>query len=105
MDGHSNFMSIVLKDLNTVNKKVEREKSFAAYWISSKCRENFHSFCFICIESAAIAKSICRENFRDSSKICKNAKFFSHVAFVAFKLQNCSFSGFKEFYKINGVFP
>ena len=34
---------------------IKREKSFAVYWIPFKCRENFHGFCFICIESAAIA--------------------------------------------------
>ena len=33
--------------------------------------------CFICIESAGIAESICRENFRGSSKIHEN-----HEAFI-----------------------
>ena len=34
---------------------IKRENSFAVYWIPFKCRENFHGFCIICIESAAIA--------------------------------------------------
>ena len=45
-------------------------------------RENFLQICFICIESAAIAQSICRENFCDSSKPGITAKVFSRVAFV-----------------------
>ena len=47
--------------------KFKQEKIFTVYWISSKCRGNFHRFCFICIESAAIDQSIRKENFRDSS--------------------------------------
>ena len=60
--------------------KVKREKSFAAHWISSKCRENFCSYCFICLESA-------KENHcsieHSSTKLCgllkstKTAKLFS----------------------------
>ena len=62
--------------------KVKREKSFAVHWISFKHRESIRVFCFICIESAAIAQSIHRENFRDSLKTAKTVKLFSHVAFV-----------------------
>ena len=31
---------------------INQEKSFAVYWVSSKCRENFHSFYFNCIKNA-----------------------------------------------------
>ena len=37
--------------------------------------------CFICIESAAIAQSICRENF---CTLLKTAKLFSRLAFVIY---------------------
>ena len=57
--------------------KVKREKSFAVYWIPSKCRKSFHGFCFICNESAASVQSIHGENFR---KIHKIAKLFSRIA-------------------------
>ena len=42
-------------------------------------RKNFHGFCFICIESAAITQSIRGEYFQKSMKI---AKLFSHKAFI-----------------------
>ena len=42
--------------------KVKRDKSFVVHWISSKCKENFCNFYFICIESAGITQSIHREN-------------------------------------------
>ena len=35
-----------------ITTKVKQEKSFTVHWISSKCKENFGSFCFICMESA-----------------------------------------------------
>ena len=56
--------------------KLEQEKSFTVYCISSKCRKNFCGVCFICIESAAIAQSIHWKNFCDSSKICENHETF-----------------------------
>ena len=37
---------------------------------------NVGRFCFICIESAAVAQSIRRENFRGSSKIHENREGF-----------------------------
>ena len=54
------------------------------YWILSKCRKNFHDFCFICIESTAFAQSICRENFHESAKICETVLLFSRLAFVVY---------------------
>ena len=48
------------------NDKIKQVKSLVVCWISSKCRENFHGFCFICMESAAIAQSIHRKNFQNS---------------------------------------
>ena len=62
---------------DSVNDQVNREKSLAVYWISSKYRKIFRGFCFICIESAAIANSICR----DSSKICENHETFLSRSF------------------------
>ena len=53
------------------------------YWISSKLQRKFLRFCFIYIQSAAIAQSIRRKNFRNSSKICKSCEAFSHV-YIAF---------------------
>ena len=43
--------------------KVKREKSFAAYWISSNSRENFRLNCIL------LKKVIAELNFRDLSKI------------------------------------
>ena len=54
--------------------KVKREKSFAAHWISFKCKETFCSFSFICIENAV---SIRMENLHKLSKIHE-----SHEAFL-----------------------
>ena len=53
------------------------------YWILSKCRVNFHDFCFISIENTAIAQSICKKNFHNSSKICEKREVLS-PACVAF---------------------
>ena len=66
--------------------KLEQEKSFTAHWILFGCRENFRSFGFIFIESAAIAQSIHRETFTIYQK---SAKLFSHVAFVVYGILYC----------------
>ena len=54
-------------------QQVKREKSFAVYWISSKCRETFavilhQRLTFICFESTAIVQSIRRENSKLRNK-------------------------------------
>ena len=58
--------------------KVKQEKSFADYQTSSKCRENFHMFCFICIESPkeSHCSNIHQKIFHNSSKICENCETF-----------------------------
>jgi len=39
-----------LAHIHTVNDKFKQEKSFTAYWISFKCKENIRGCRFICIE-------------------------------------------------------
>ena len=58
--------------------KVKQEKSLIIPWISSKCRENFYGFCFICLESAG--ESHCSKDslgkLLQLIKICKNREAF-----------------------------
>ena len=56
------------------------------YWISSKCMENFFSFCFICIESAVIAQSIRRETFPMHQKSTKTMKLFCYLVLVFYSI-------------------
>ena len=49
-------------------------KSFAAYEISFKRRENFHGFCFICMESAKQSHCLTKhfpDKLRNSMKTTK----------------------------------
>ena len=62
--------------------KVKREKSFVVHWISFKCWENIPGYCFICMESAAIAQSINRENLRfikNPQKSQQNQEHYLHL--------------------------
>ena len=63
--------------------KVKREKSFAVHWISSKCKENFCSFCFICMESAPESQALLSRTFIRKALI---TRFIKNLQ----KLQNFS---------------
>ena len=69
----------------TVNYKVKQEKSFAAHWISFKCRENFRGSHFIYIERKPLLKKIQWENFRILLKIQENRKTFLPLNFCCLR--------------------
>ena len=75
----------------TVNDKSLAREIFAVHSISSKCRENFCGFCFICTESAAIVRSIHRENFAIYQKSVKSG----HKGFLS-----CSFCRLQYNYRL-----
>ena len=76
--------------------KVKQEKNFVSHCPSSKCRENFHGFCFICIGSAKESHCSIEHSLGKPLWFIENlqkltAKLFSCLTFAIYSRFNCMY--------------
>ena len=72
-----------------VYDKSQARESFTVNWISSKCRENFRCFCFICMERAkeshcSTEHAFVKKTFVIHRKSAKTVKLFFRLTFIIY---------------------